>query len=210
MSLMIATLCVWKFSTSISSGNSSTIISFKKIFYLDYLSCILILQVTCFQFLELVSKTSKFPPPPPGWAYASTIDFGETHSLFSANHYIHHNIIHIHSNVLWDWQYECEEYYAKHCRSHKTLLWMWIMLWLDLIEIFVGNIPWLHGFRGNEENCNWYKNWLRGLFLKLPTIKGCLPMWYHVSSCCIHFAMPCVQDDNRAEHFVTSCSLFFI
>ena len=48
-----------------------------------------------------------------------------------------HNIIHIYNNVLWDWQYyvKCSshlvwmvEYSTKCYRSHKTLLWIWIIL----------------------------------------------------------------------------------
>ena len=51
-----------------------------------------------------------------------------------------HNIIQIHNNVLRDWQYhvknciihlECEEGFAEHCQSHKTLLWIWLMLQLN-------------------------------------------------------------------------------
>ena len=53
---------------------------------------------------------------------------------------ISYNIIQIHNNVLWDWQYyvehffiqiECEEYFVKYCQSHITLLWNWIMLCKD-------------------------------------------------------------------------------
>ena len=70
--------------------------------------------------------------------------------------YIHsssalHNIIHIHNNVIWDWQYptifflifptfslyvgNIKEYTVK---SHKTMLWIWIMLcilWMDFQHI---------------------------------------------------------------------------
>ena len=51
-----------------------------------------------------------------------------------------HNIIQIHNIVLWNWQYyveysyvqtECEEYSTKWCQSHITVLWIWIMLWID-------------------------------------------------------------------------------
>ena len=43
------------------------------------------------------------------------------------------NIIHMHNNVLWDWQYfigyssihvECGEYSKKDRQSHITLLWI--------------------------------------------------------------------------------------
>ena len=50
-----------------------------------------------------------------------------------------HNIIQIHTSVLWDWQYSeeysshlvwiWEEYFLEYCQSHITVLWMWIMLW---------------------------------------------------------------------------------
>ena len=48
-----------------------------------------------------------------------------------------HNILHIHNNVMWDWQYfmilfthstwkmKC---YAEYCQSKRTLLWTWMML----------------------------------------------------------------------------------
>jgi len=47
-----------------------------------------------------------------------------------------HNIIQVHNNVLWDWQYYTEysphshrmwEHSAKYCQSHGTLLCIWIM-----------------------------------------------------------------------------------
>ena len=34
-----------------------------------------------------------------------------------------HNIVQFHNNVLWEWQYS-----TKYCQSHRTLLWIWIML----------------------------------------------------------------------------------
>ena len=44
----------------------------------------------------------------------------------------HHNIIQIHNNVLWDWQCcaEFSSHSSKYCQSHRTLLWIWIMLCL--------------------------------------------------------------------------------
>ena len=58
----------------------------------------------------------------------------------SLNHHkmSEHNIIQIHNIVLWDWQYfivysinhsECGKHSIKCCQSHKTLLWIWTMLW---------------------------------------------------------------------------------
>jgi len=42
---------------------------------------------------------------------------------------LYHNIIKIHNNDLWDWQY-----FVEYCQSHKTLLRIWIMLWRGLIS----------------------------------------------------------------------------
>ena len=48
-------------------------------------------------------------------------------------------IIQIHNNVLWEWQYSTEysphstliwEYFIEYCQSRRTLLWIWIMLCL--------------------------------------------------------------------------------
>ena len=48
-----------------------------------------------------------------------------------------HNIIQMHNNVLWDWEYFVQysshsawmkEYFVEYCLSHKTLLWIWILL----------------------------------------------------------------------------------
>jgi hypothetical protein len=53
-----------------------------------------------------------------------------------------HNIIQIHS-VHCDWQYstkystihtECEDYSTQYYQSHRTLLWIWIMLWCSYGE----------------------------------------------------------------------------
>ena len=50
---------------------------------------------------------------------------------------ISHKIIHVHSNVIWDWQYYMEYSHIQTaygnimqniCQSHITLLWNWIML----------------------------------------------------------------------------------
>jgi hypothetical protein len=61
--------------------------------------------------------------------------------VFEVSHY--HNIIKIHNSVMWDWQYfteyflifphsiwmfEIREYLVEYFQSHKTLLWIWIML----------------------------------------------------------------------------------
>ena len=51
-----------------------------------------------------------------------------------------HNIIQIHNNVLWDWQYYAEYFshsywmwgiFVKYCQSHIILLWIWKMLILS-------------------------------------------------------------------------------
>ena len=51
--------------------------------------------------------------------------------------FISHKIIHVHSNVIWDWQYYMEYSHIQTaygnimqniCQSHITLLWNWIML----------------------------------------------------------------------------------
>ena len=42
-----------------------------------------------------------------------------------------HNMIQLHNNIMWDWQYSMEkisEYSMEYCHSHKTLLWIWIMV----------------------------------------------------------------------------------
>ena len=49
------------------------------------------------------------------------------------------NIIQMHNNVSWDWQYsaehiqtECGEYSVECCWSRRPLLWIWMMLWHDV------------------------------------------------------------------------------
>ena len=72
--------------------------------------------------------------------------FHETSIVNKTNHHhtLHHNILRIHDSVLWDWHYyashsinqaECEEYFVEYCQSHKTLLWIWIMLWLSFFSL---------------------------------------------------------------------------
>ena len=72
-------------------------------------------------------------------SYQKTWFFGK--NIWVHNSLVHHNIIQIHKNVLWDWQYsteystihvECEECSTKYRQSHKTLLWVWIMLCLAM------------------------------------------------------------------------------
>ena len=53
-----------------------------------------------------------------------------------------HNIIQIHTNVLWDCQYFTEhsytergEYFVEYCQSHRALLWTWIMLCLCMLNM---------------------------------------------------------------------------
>ena len=61
-----------------------------------------------------------------------------------------HNIIHIHNNVMWDGQYFASHSiwimgcYAWYRRSHITLLWIWMTLWVFtykwLTMIYVGDV----------------------------------------------------------------------
>ena len=69
-----------------------------------------------------------------------------------------HSIIQIHNNVMWDWHHstnyfiikdECGECSAKYYQSHKTLLWIWIMLCCSKV-LFVE----LHKRRGRELSGN--------------------------------------------------------
>ena len=55
-----------------------------------------------------------------------------------------HNIIQMHNNVLWDWQYYAEyssnstrmmEYYVEYCPSRRPMLYIWIMLWREWTHI---------------------------------------------------------------------------
>ena len=76
---------------------------------------------------------------------------------------IKHNIIQIHNNVMWDWhhfagyshiQFECGEYYAKYCQSHKTLIWIWLVLW--------------------EHSHNFWRKWS----ISAQTQRQCLLSWF--------------------------------
>ena len=63
----------------------------------------------------------------------------------------YHNIIQTHNNVLWDWQYFTEyspylvcmwEYSAEYYQSHRTLLWIWIMLWWVHLFLLFNVVHW--------------------------------------------------------------------
>jgi hypothetical protein len=79
------------------------------------------------------------------------------HILFVALNYLFvdqfiiHNIIHIHNNVPWDWQYSIEysynstklcEYSVEYCHSYITLLWIWIMLCIQAKTIEGLSVRW--------------------------------------------------------------------
>ena len=70
----------------------------------------------------------------------------------------HYTIIQIHNNVMWDSQYSTKhsqifptfgldvgnirEYSMEYYESHKTLLWIWIMLWSITVVSYCFLIVW--------------------------------------------------------------------
>ena len=73
-----------------------------------------------------------------------------------------HIIIWIYNNVLWDQQYyakvtsiqyECGEYFVDYCQSHKTLLWILIILCHVPIEFSICEIL--------EHKCKPHQEWTR-------------------------------------------------
>ena len=67
----------------------------------------------------MVAPTQIYPPPPGGRKKKKICII-----LKYIIHWWHHNNIQIHNNVMWDWHY-----FIEYCQSHKTLLWIWILLW---------------------------------------------------------------------------------
>jgi hypothetical protein len=58
------------------------------------------------------------------WNYGNyNITLFTSITLFYETNNIPYDILHIQS--------ECGEYPVKHCQSHRTLIWIWIVLWID-------------------------------------------------------------------------------
>ena len=94
------------------------------------------------------------------------VDVTRFHGKFT-NHA--RGIYKIHNNVMWDRQYSTKyslhsgwmwEYSMEHCQSHKTLLWIWVLLCRIYIELIKKN--------RKIANCKWLVVETLGYWLIMP------------------------------------------